>query len=73
MLIFKEEMIDHDRYFREILPVALKYGNQIRASHWTCEQDGARPHIHHPTQQWCEKNFSSFINKSQWSPSVVRI
>ena len=51
MLIFKEEMVDHDRYIREVLPVALKYGNQTLESHWTFQQDGARPHIHHLTQQ----------------------
>ena len=33
---------------------------------WT---DSTRLHIHHRTQQWCEKNFPSFINKDQWPPS----
>ena len=65
MLIFKEEMVDHDRYIRKVLPVALKYGNQTLGSHWTFQQDAVRPHIHHLTQQRCEKNFPSFINKDQ--------
>ena len=67
MLIFKEETVDHDRNIRKILLVTHKYGNQTLASHWTFQQDGARPHIHHLTQQWCEKNFPSFIDKDQWS------
>ena len=69
MLIFKEGRVDHDRYIRELVPVALKYGNQTLGSHWTFQQDGARPHIHHLTQQWCEKNFLPFIKKDQWPPS----
>ena len=68
-LIFKEGTVDHDRYIREVLPVALKYGNQTLGSHWTFQQDVARPHIHHLTQQRCEKNFPSFINKDQWPSS----
>ena len=64
MLIFKEGTIDHDRCIREVLPAALKYGNQTLGSHWTFQQNGDRPHIH-LTQQWCEKNLPSFINKDQ--------
>ena len=69
MLIFKEGTVDHHRYIREVLSVALKCGNQTLGSRWTFEQDGARPDIHHLTQQWSEKNFPSFINKDQWPPS----
>ena len=50
MLSFKEGTIDHHRYITEILSVALKYGNQTLASHWSCEQDAAKPDIHHLTQ-----------------------
>lgn len=69
LFIFKEGTVDHDRYIREVLPVALKYGNETLGSHWTFQQDGAKPHTHHLTQQWCENNFPSFINKDQWPPS----
>ena len=69
MLIFKEGTFDHGRCIREVLPVALKYANQTLGSQWTFQQDGATPHIHHLAQQWCEKNFPSFINKDQWPPS----
>ena len=69
MLIFKEGTADHHRYIREVLPVAFKYGNQTLGSHWTFQQNGARSHIHHLTQQWCEKDIPSFTNKDQWSPS----
>ena len=46
-LIFKEGTVDHHRCIREVRPLALKYGNQTLASHWTFQQDGASPHIHH--------------------------
>ena len=69
LIIFKEGTVDHDRYIREVLSVALKNGNRTLGSHWTFQQDGAKPHIHHLTQQWCRNNFPSFINKDQWPPS----
>ena len=69
MLISKEGTINHDRYIRKVLPVALKYGNQTLGSHRTFQQDATRPQIRHLMQQWCEKIFPSFINKDQWPPS----
>ncbi|CAF4904323.1 unnamed protein product, partial [Rotaria socialis] len=31
--------------------------------------DGAKPHSHHLTQQWCRDNFPSFIGKDRWPPN----
>ena len=66
IVIFDEGTIDHARYIREVLPVALKYGNDILGTYWTFQQDGAMPHVHHLTQQWCKDNFPSFIDKDHW-------
>ncbi|CAF4105035.1 unnamed protein product, partial [Rotaria magnacalcarata] len=44
-----EGTIDHDRYIREVLAVALKYGNDILGTDWTFPQDSAKIHIHHLT------------------------
>ena len=49
-----------------MLPVALKYGNEVFGSDWVFQQDGTRPHSHHLTQQWCRDNFPSFIDKNRW-------
>jgi hypothetical protein len=51
LVIFDYVTIDHAQYFEEVLPVALKYGNKVFGNDWTFQQDGARPHIHHLTQQ----------------------
>ncbi|CAM4828437.1 unnamed protein product [Rotaria magnacalcarata] len=32
-------------------------------------QDGAKPHQHYLTQQWCRNNFPSFIDKDCWPPN----
>ncbi|CAM4983329.1 unnamed protein product [Rotaria socialis] len=32
-------------------------------------QDGAKPHSHYLTQQWCRDNFPSFIGKDRWPPN----
>ena len=49
IVIFDEGTIDHARYIGEVLLVALKYGNDILGTYWTFQQDGAMPHVHHPT------------------------
>ncbi|CAF5208792.1 unnamed protein product [Rotaria magnacalcarata] len=54
---------------KKVLPVALKYGNQVFGSDWVFQQDGAKPHSHHLTQQWCRDNFPSFIGKNRWPPN----
>ena len=56
--------MDHRRDIDEILPVALKYGNESFGDNWTFEEDGAKPHTHASTQEWCRMNFPSFIDKN---------
>ena len=51
IVIFDEGTIDHARCIREVLPVTLKYGNDILGSYWTFQQDGAMPYVHYLTQQ----------------------
>ena len=69
LIILDEETMDHRRYIDEILPVALKYGNEDFGNNWTFEQDGAKPHTHASTQEWCRMNFPSFIDKDHWPPN----
>ena len=52
-----------------MLPVALKYGNEMFGDDWTFQQDGATSHMHHLTQQWCHDNFPSFIDKNHRPPN----
>ena len=54
---------------REVLPVALKYGNDILGIHWTFQPDGTMPDVHHLRQQWSKDNFPSFIDKDHWPPN----
>ena len=61
LVIFDKGTVDHARYIKEVLPVALKYGNKVFENVWTFQKDGARPHTHHLTQQLCKENFPSFI------------
>ena len=32
-------------------------------------EDGAKPHTHASTQEWCPMNFASFIDKDHWPPN----
>ena len=69
LVIFQDGTVDHARYIKEVLPVALKYGNHVFGSNWTFQQDGARPHTHHLTQQWCRDHFPVFLDQHQWPPN----
>ncbi|CAF3813941.1 unnamed protein product, partial [Rotaria sp. Silwood1] len=69
LMIFDEGTVGHARYIKEVLPVALKYGNYVFGNDWTFQHDGAKPHIHQLTQQWCHDNFSGFIDEDHWPPN----
>ena len=69
LVIFENGTVDHNRCINEVLPVALKYGNGIFGNDWTFQQDGAKPHFHGKTQEWCANNFLSFIDRNHWPPN----
>ena len=73
LVIFKDGRMDHDRYIKEMLPVAIKFGNDTFGTDWTFQQDSAKSHIHTKSQEWCRKHFSSFIHKDHCAPQVVLI
>ena len=66
LVIFEKGTVDHDRYIKKALRIALKYGTDMFGSNWTFQQDGAKPHIHEKTQEWCTKNFPFFIDRYHW-------
>ena len=51
LVIFESDKLDHNRYIREVFPVALRYGNDMFGDDWTFQQDGAKSHIHEKSQQ----------------------
>ncbi|CAF3943762.1 unnamed protein product, partial [Rotaria sp. Silwood1] len=67
--LYRRRTVDHVEYIQKVLPIALKYGNETLGEHWTFQQDGVKPHIHHLTQKWCQENFPSFIDKDHWPPN----
>ena len=69
LVIFEKGTVDHARYIKEVLPVALKFGNDTFGNDWTFQQDGAKPHIHAKSQEWCNSNFPSSIDKDHWPPN----
>ncbi|CAF4296652.1 unnamed protein product [Rotaria magnacalcarata] len=69
LIILDKGTVYHQRYINQVLPVALKYGSKVFGNEWTFQQDGAKPHTHVATQEWCQKNFSSFIDKDHWPPN----
>ena len=49
LIVFEERIVDHERYIQEVLPVVLKFRNDMFGDNWTFQQDGGRPHIHQKT------------------------
>ena len=39
-----EETVDHSGYIKNVLPVGLKYGNEVFGDNCIFQQDGANPH-----------------------------
>ena len=51
LVIFESNTLDHDRYIKEVLPIALKYGNDMFGGNGTFQQDSAKSHIHEKSQE----------------------
>ena len=71
LVILDEGTVDHSCYIKNVLPVALKYGNEeVFGDNWTYQQNGANSHRHQLTQEWVYfNNFPSFIEKDGWPPN----
>ena len=48
---------------KNVLSVALKYGNEGFDAKWIFQQDDANEQRGHSTQEWCRDNFPSLIDK----------
>ncbi|CAM2725078.1 unnamed protein product [Rotaria socialis] len=59
-VILENGTMDVEVYINEVLPIALECGNRMLGSDWTYQQNGARPHTHRFTQEWCAENFSDW-------------
>ena len=63
LALFEKCTLNHHRYIKKVLPVALRYGN---SKFGTFQQDNETPHTHQKTQDWCSQHFPSFIGKDTW-------
>ena len=66
LVLFEKGTLDHHRYIKEVLPVALRYRNSKFRNNWILQQDNRTPHTHQETQEWCSQHFPSFIDKDIW-------
>ena len=63
LILFEKGTLDHHRYIKKVLPIALRYGNSKFGSNWIFQHDNGTPHTHQETQDWCSQHFPSFIDK----------
>ena len=66
LVVLEKGTINHEYYINKILPIALKCVNDMMGDNWMFQQDGASPHRHKKTQQWCKDNFPAFLPYDRW-------
>ncbi|CAF3861205.1 unnamed protein product, partial [Rotaria magnacalcarata] len=66
LVILDKTFVNHEVYIKDVLPIALKFGNKMLGDNWTYQRVGATPHTHVLTQEWCAQHFPSFILKDRW-------
>ena len=69
-IIFKpRETLSHINYINVVLPHAQSEGVRLLGDYFIFQQDNATPHTHHASLQWCEENFTDFIESHKWPPN----
>ena len=63
LVLFEKNTLDHHRYIKEVLSIALRYGNSQFGNNWTSQQDNGAPHTHQERREWCSQHFLSFLDK----------
>ena len=66
LVLLEKGTLNHHRYIKKVLPVALRYGNSKFGNNCTFQQDNGTPHTHQETQEWCSHHLPSFIDKDIW-------
>ena len=51
LVLIEKGTLDHHRYIKEVLSVALRYRNSKFGNNWTFQQDNETPHTHQETQE----------------------
>ena len=73
LVLFEEGTLDRHGYIKEVLPVALRYGNSQLGNNWTFQQDNGTVHIHQETQDWYSQHFLSFLDKDTWPATSLEL
>ena len=72
LIILNEGTMDHRRYIDEILPVALKCGNEGFGDNWTFQQDGAKATYACLNSRIVPDEFSIFHRQRSLAPKLTR-
>ena len=71
-MVLDEGIVDGSYYTKNVLPVTLKYGNDAFGDKWIFQQNGANLHQHHLTEERCQANFPSLIDKDRGASNQSR-
>ena len=62
LVLLDKDILDHHRYIKDILSVALRYGNSKFGNNWIFQQDNGTPHTHQEMQEGCSQHFLTRIH-----------
>ena len=66
LVLFEKGTLDHHRYIKEVLSIALRYRNSNFGNSWNFQEDNGTPRTHQEAQGWYSQHFSSFLDKDAW-------
>ena len=66
----KGERLNGQTYYDRLLPFYKREGDRLfRRKNWGFQHGWASSHTNKRVQQWCKKNFRSFMPKETWPPN----
>ena len=68
-----KQTVDHSCYIKNVLPVALKYGDEVFDGRWIFQQGDANSYQVHLIQEWSRDNFLSLIDKDRRASTQSRL
>ena len=63
LILFEKGTLDHHHYIKEVLFIALRYGNIKFGNNWTFQQDNGIAHTYQEAQEWCSDIFYHLLTR----------
>ena len=68
LVLLEQGTLNHHHYIKEVLPIALRYGNSKSGNNWIFQQDNGTSHTYQATQDWCFQRLLTRMHGQQILP-----